>query len=95
MEHGNGFSSFHTENLLMETVSCGGMREQPICIYDFTVKTFAHDCLNFSTRHLSQADEVTSFVCPNYTELVAGEQPRWTTVPVSGEMPDNEEVKGD
>ena len=27
--------------------------EWPICLYDFTVKTLSHDCLNFSSRHMT------------------------------------------
>lgn len=36
----------------MKTISCGGHRKQPICLYDFTTKVLAHDSLVFSTRHL-------------------------------------------
>ena len=34
---------------------CGGSKNQPICLYDFTVKHLNHDYLSFSTRHLGHS----------------------------------------
>ena len=42
--------NYQTEEVLVTDLDCGGQKEQPICLYDFTVKTLSHDCLNFSTR---------------------------------------------
>lgn len=49
----NFYNNYLTEEMLVKTVNCGGYIEQPICLYDFTVKLMSHDCLNFSTRHLN------------------------------------------
>lgn len=27
---------------------------QPICLYDFTLRTLTHDLLNYSTRHITE-----------------------------------------
>ena len=40
----------------------------PICLYDFTVKSVTHDCLNFSTRHMNRAN-LHRFV--NYRYIVS------------------------
>ena len=47
-------SNYLQEETLVRKVNCGGYLEQPFCLYDFTVKTLSHDCLNFSTRHMSK-----------------------------------------
>ena len=47
------FNNYQIEEKLVSNVNCGGYTKQPICIYDFTVKTLSHDCLNYSTRHMS------------------------------------------
>ena len=44
--------NFITPNCLVQSAHCGGYTEQPICLYDFTVKSTSNDCLNFSTRHM-------------------------------------------
>lgn len=51
LESMNFYDDFKSEELLVATVECGGPLQQPICLYDFTVKKLSHDCLNFSTRH--------------------------------------------
>jgi len=52
------------EEKLVETINCGGYSKQPFCLYDFTLKTLSHNCLNFSTRHMSSNRE--SFFMENY-----------------------------
>ena len=44
---------------------CGGHLEQPICLYDFTVKTLSHTCLNFATRHMSHGNK-SNFIDSTY-----------------------------
>ena len=61
----NFYNNYLTEELLVKNQVCGGYLEQPICLYDFTVKTLSHDCLNFSTRHLTQSGP-ESFIERNY-----------------------------
>ena len=48
----NFYNNYLTEEWLVSQIECGGHLRQPICLYDFTVKTLSHDCLNFSTRHM-------------------------------------------
>ena len=48
----NFYNNYLTEEWLVQKMECGGSLHQPICLYDFTVKTMSHDCLNFSTRHM-------------------------------------------
>ena len=48
------YNNYLTEETLVKKANCGGYLEQPICLYDFTVKTMSHDCLNFSTRHMAE-----------------------------------------
>ena len=43
----NFYNNYRIEEQLVEQIECGGHLEQPICVYDFTVKNFAHDNLNF------------------------------------------------
>ena len=61
----NFYNNYLTEELLVKKVNCGGYLEQPICIYDFTVKTMSHDCLNFSTRHMTHGGK-SKFIDSNY-----------------------------
>ena len=61
----NFYNNYLTEEMLVKKVSCGGYLEQPICIYDFTIKTMSHDCLNFSTRHLTQGGK-SRYIETNY-----------------------------
>ena len=59
------YNSYLTEELIVQNISCGGYLNQPLCLYDFTVKTLQHDCLNFSTRHISENGEA-GFILLNY-----------------------------
>ena len=34
----NFYNKYLTEETLVKTIRCGGYLEQPICLYDFTVK---------------------------------------------------------
>lgn len=60
----NFYNNYLIEETLVKTVDCGGHPKQPFCLYDFTVKTFSHDCLNFSTRHMSR--DMSSFIREDY-----------------------------
>jgi hypothetical protein len=55
--------------MLVKTIGCGGYEKQPICLYDFTVKTMSHDCLAFSTRHFNK-DGATKHIDKSYIEDV-------------------------
>jgi len=59
------YNNYLTEETLVKTIDCGGYLEQPICLYDFTVKGLSHDCLNFSTRHISEEGR-SSYINYNY-----------------------------
>lgn len=61
----NFYNNYLTEEVLVETLTCGGFRHQPICLYDFTVKNLSHELLNYSTRHLTE-DGRDAFINNNY-----------------------------
>lgn len=50
---------------MVQTIDCGGYQNQPICLYDFTVKNFQHDVLVFSTRHM-QSEGIDAFLDEGY-----------------------------
>lgn len=62
------YNNYLTEEMLVKNTNCGGYLEQPICLYDFTVKTMSHDCLNFSTRHMAQ-DGKSKYIDTNYIKV--------------------------
>lgn len=49
----NFYNNYVTEETLVCMAECGGYRQQPICLYDFTIKCLSPELLNFSTRHMS------------------------------------------
>lgn len=59
------YDNYSKQELLVKNIDCGGYTNQPICLYDFTVKNFQHDVLVFSTRHM-QSEGVESFLDENY-----------------------------
>lgn len=46
------YDNYTKQEQMVDTIDCGGYTNQPICLYDFTVKNLQHDCLIFSTRHM-------------------------------------------
>lgn len=62
----NFYNNYLTEEWLVSQIECGGHLRQPICLYDFTVKTLSHDCLNFSTRHMTE--QAHRFIDLNYID---------------------------
>ena len=69
-------------------IECGGYEEQAICIYDFTVKNLQHDCLNFSTRHITKEGK-QKYVIEDYINFGQQQQTPGST---PGGQP--EETKG-
>jgi len=63
------YNNYLTEEMLVKTIGCGGYEKQPICLYDFSVKTMSHDCLAFSTRHFNK-DGMTKYIDKSYIEDV-------------------------